>query len=123
MGTAEVAAQLAALCSEGEFLKAVDTLYSEDVVSIEASDFQGSGRELRGKQAVRAKNVAWFTGNDVHKANASGPFVSPEHFAMVFDFDWTSRSTGQRVRMSEVAIYTVAQGRIVREEFLYGAMR
>jgi ketosteroid isomerase-like protein len=119
MTTAEVATQLVALCREGKFLDAVKTLHADDIVSIEAMDYQGLGREMRGKEAVLAKNVAWFEDNDVHSATVTGPFVSQERFAVWFSFEWTQKASGERVQFSEVAVYTVADGKIVHEEFLY----
>jgi hypothetical protein len=95
------------------------------VVSVEAMDFQGHDREIRGKDAVLANNTTWLAGNDVHRADVQGSFVSPERFALHFDFDFTrkapSKNAGERVRMAEVAVYRVENGQIVREEFLYGA--
>jgi len=76
---------------------------------------------MRGKDAVKAKNVQWLADNEVHSAETVGPFVSPDYFALLHTFDWTRRATGERVKMSELALYTVAGGKIVREEFLYGA--
>ncbi|MBL8210927.1 MAG: nuclear transport factor 2 family protein [Bryobacterales bacterium] len=122
MNTAELAAAFTALCQEGRFLEAVDRFYADTVVSVEAADFLGKGREMHGKATVRTKNVQWLADNEVHEATVSGPFVSPERFALVIGFDWTRRETGERVRMQEVAVYTVENGQVTREEFLYGAM-
>jgi ketosteroid isomerase-like protein len=121
MNNAELATKLVELCRAGKFIDAVDSLYAEDVVSVEAMDFQGLGREMRGKDAVLAKNKKWFTDNDVHSAQVNGPFLSPEYFAVNFVLDWTPKASGECMQMSELAIYTVADGKIVREEFLYGA--
>ena len=121
MTTAEVAAELVALCRVIKFVDAVASLYADDVVSVEAADFQGMGREMRGKDAVYAKNVAWFAANEIHSASVTGPYVSPEKFAVMYSFESTSRGTGERVKFSEVAVYTVEGGKIVREEFLYAA--
>lgn len=120
MTTTEVAAQLVALCRQGKFLEAVKTLYADDIVSVEAIDYQGMGREMRGKDAVLSKNVAWFEDNDVHSSTLTGPFVSPEKFAVGYSFEWTRKASGERVHFTEVAVYTVADGKIAREEFLYG---
>jgi hypothetical protein len=119
MTTAEVATQLVALCSAGRFIDAVKTLYADDIVSVEAMDYQGSGRKMHGKEAVLAKNVAWFNFNEVHRATVTGPFVSPEKFAVWYSFEWTKRASGERVRFTEVAVYTVVDGKIAHEEFLY----
>jgi len=50
-----------------------------------------------------------------------GPFVSPEKFAVWYSFEWTRRVSGERVKFTEVAVYTVGDGKIAYEEFLYGA--
>jgi ketosteroid isomerase-like protein len=36
-----------------------------------------------------------------------------------YDFDVTAKPSGQRMQMSEMALYTVKDGRIVREQFFY----
>jgi len=121
MTTAEVATQLVSLCREGKFVEAVEALYADEITSAEAMDYQGMGRELHGKEAVKRKNVSWFEDNDVHSYSVTGPFVCPERFAVLFAFDWTRKASGERIHLSEVAVYTVVEGKIVREEFLYGA--
>ena len=40
---------------------------------------------------------------------------------MIFGMDVENRETGERSQMREVAVYTVAGGRIVREAFFYAA--
>ena len=121
MTTAEIAKQYVALCHDGKFLQALEELYAEDIVSVEAMDLGSSPRELHGKNAVRDKNTWWFDVNDLHRATITGPFLSPERFAVIFSLDWTVKSTGERRHFDEVAVYTVAGGKIVHEEFLYGS--
>jgi len=51
-----------------------------------------------------------------------GPFFhGDDRFTVVFDMDITALETGARSEMREVAEYTVKDGRIVKEEFFYGA--
>ena len=38
-----------------------------------------------------------------------------------YSFDWTRKASGERVQLNEVAVYTVIDGKISREEFLYAA--
>lgn len=121
MTTAEIGNRLVSLCRDSRFVDAVDELYGDHTVSVEAADFQGMGREMSGKPAIRAKNQMWLEANQVHEIKVTGPFVSPEKFAVLFHFDWTRKATGERVRMAETAVYTVENGKIVREEFLYGS--
>jgi len=47
--------------------------------------------------------------------------MAGEKFAVVFDFDVTPKETGKREALREIAVYTVAGEKIVREEFFYGA--
>jgi hypothetical protein len=55
--------------------------------------------------------------------STAGPFVSPERFAVRYSFDWTRKSSGEHVVLDEVAVYTVTNGKISREEFLYSDLR
>ena len=121
MTAAEAGAQLVALCREGRFVDAVKTLYADDVVSVEAADYQGLGREMRGKEAVLRKNVDWLDANEVHGASVTGPFVGSDKFAVLYSFDSTRRTSRERVQFTEIAVYTVVDGKIVHEEFLYAA--
>jgi ketosteroid isomerase-like protein len=51
-------------------------------------------------------------------ARSRDPFLhGDDRFAVIFDIDATEKATGQRMPMREVAVYHVADGRIVREEF------
>lgn len=120
MTTAELAQQLVTLCREGNFVQAVETFYADDVVSVEAMDFAGAGRETQGKPGVMAKNQGWFAGNEIHSCRVTGPWISPEGFAVRFEWDFTRRSTGERVKFDEVGVYRAAHGQVAREEFLYG---
>jgi ketosteroid isomerase-like protein len=68
---------------------------------------------------VTAKGTAWEQAHELHQASTEGPFPHGDRFAVVFDFDVTRRADGQRLRMHEVALFTVANGKITREEFFY----
>jgi ketosteroid isomerase-like protein len=45
--------------------------------------------------------------------------VGEKQFAVSYDFDVTQKASGQRFAMTEMALYTVKDGRIVREQFFY----
>ena len=49
----------------------------------------------------------------------TGPFPHDDRFVVIFDMDVTNKAMGQRFQMQEAALYTVANGKIVREEFFY----
>jgi ketosteroid isomerase-like protein len=53
-------------------------------------------------------------------AHTYGPYPhGDDRFAVRFVYDITQKPTGRRVMMDEVAVFTVANGKIVREEFYY----
>jgi len=58
--------------------------------------------------AVRAKTLTI----GVHGAN-------PDQFVVFFTLDITPKATGQRTTREEVAVYTVKNDKITREQFFY----
>lgn len=119
MTTQEVANTLVKLCSEGKFEEATKTLYSPDIVSVEASAPPGGSRESKGLEAVIAKGEWWTANHEVHSAIVEGPLVAGSHFAVVFRLDVTFKPEAKRFKMEEVAVYKVADGKVVYEEFFY----
>ena len=119
MSTKEVADKLVKLCSMGKFDEATDALYSEDIVSVEAGAPPGQSRETKGLTAVKAKGEWWVNNHEVHSATVEGPLVAGSHFSVVFKLDVTFKPQGRRFQMEEVAVYKVANGKVVYEEFFY----
>src|SRR5450432_1715377 len=115
----EVADTLVKLCSEGKFHEATEELYSPDIVSMEAGAPPGGSRESKGIEAIKAKGEWWVSNHDVHSIAVEGPLVAGAHFAVTFKMDITFKPTGKRFTMEEVAVYKVADGKIVYEEFFY----
>ena len=119
MTTRQVADTLVKLCSEGNFLEPVKTLYSPYIVSVEAGAPPGVSREAKGLAAVIAKGEWWSANHETHSAIVEGPLVAGSQFAVVFRMDVTFKPQNKRFRMEEVAVYKVADGKIVYEEFFY----
>ena len=119
MTTQQVADKLVQLCSEGKFQEAVETLYSPDIVSMEAGAPPGQSRESKGLEAVKAKGDWWVANHEVHSATVEGPLVAGSHFAVTFKLDVTFKPQSKRFTMEEVAVYKVADGKVVYEEFFY----
>jgi hypothetical protein len=118
----EVADRLVAHCRNGTEAEGLDTLYSKNAVSVEAMEMPGSGsREARGLDAIRAKHDWWSANHEVHSATVEGPFLhGDDRFGVIFGFEVTRKQTGERLPpMKELAVYHVADGKIVREEFFY----
>jgi hypothetical protein len=119
MTTQEVADTLVKLCSEGKFGEATKTLYSPDIVSVEASAPPGQSRETKGLAAVIAKGEWWAANHEIHSATVEGPLAAGSHFAVVFKFDVTSKLQNKRLKLEEIGVYKVADGKVVYEEFFY----
>lgn len=119
MTTQEVADTLVKLCSQGKLDEATNTLYSQDIVSVEAGAPPGQSRESKGLDAIKAKGEWWTTNHEVHSAKVEGPLVAGSHFAVTFKFDVTFKPQNKRFQMEEIAVYKVADGKIVYEQFFY----
>ena len=120
MSTQEVGKDLVQLCNAGKFAEAGEKYWAEDAVSVEAMGPPGADLTARGKAALRAKSEWWANTHEVHAAKAEGPFVNGDQFAVRFEMDFTVKDSGQRMQMTEVGLYTVKDGKIVEERFLYG---
>jgi hypothetical protein len=59
MDIQEVASELAALCREQKWLKAIDNLDASDIVSVEVQGIGKMPAEIRGLDQVRGK-TQWF---------------------------------------------------------------
>lgn len=93
-------------------------LWSPKIVSIE-----GGGMAWHGRKSVDAKNADWSARNTVLGAVAEGPYVGSTGFAVKFRIEVQDNGTGRRIVMDEVGVYTVKNGKIVVEEFMYGPAR
>lgn len=120
MTTSELANKFVAMCKEGKNFDVMQQLYHDDIVSVEAVLRKTGSFETAGKSAVIQKSAEWAGAHEIHGASVDGPFLLGDKFAVVFDFDVTPKATGQRGSNREIAVYTVADGLIVREEFFYG---
>jgi ketosteroid isomerase-like protein len=119
MSVADIANDLVALCRAGKNLEAVDKYYADDIVSVESAESPEAPAVMKGIQAVRGKNAWWLANHEVHSGVANGPYVGENQFAVEFVFDFTNKPTGNRMQMSEMALYTVKDGKIVHERFYY----
>lgn len=120
MTLSEIANELVAGCREGRAKDNLDKLYAPDAVSVEAADM-GNGREVHGLAGIHGKHDWWERTQIVHSGSVEGPFLhGDDSFAVIFEMDAEDKESGRRSQMREVAIYHVANDRIVREEFFYG---
>lgn len=117
MNTEEVARKVVELTRKQAWREAVDSLYAADIVSVEAFNPEGP-TEMRGIDSIHGKIDWWLNAMQVNDMKVSGPFVAHDRFVVQYDMDVTEKESGKRIQMSEVGVYTVKDGKIVREEFL-----
>ena len=117
MDTKEVAQKVVEVVRKQAWYDALE-LYDDNIVSIEAYSGAGGSPETKGKEGVRGKIDWWVKAMQVHSFAASEPFVGHDRFVVQYDAEVTDKQSKQRRKLSEVGVYTVKNGKIVREEFL-----
>lgn len=114
-GPAEIGASLVDMFNRGLLHEIEQLWWSPAITSIE-----GMGQAWDGKAAVDGKNQWWLQTNRMLSGRAEGPYVGATGFAVKFHLEVEEIATGNRIVMDEVGVYTVKDGKIVQEEFMYG---
>jgi hypothetical protein len=114
----EVAQSVAALVGEGKLEEVEQRWLAPGIVSVEGL---GASLAWSGKKNVLAKYRTWEADHEIHAMDVEGPWVGATGFALKYRIDVSQKSTGQRSHMEEIAVYTVRNGKIVREEFHFRA--
>ena len=109
------------LVKEGKDTEIVKTMYSEDAVSIEASSTGDMPTECKGIEAILKKHDWWFKNMEFIGGDVKGPFPNREgtRFAVYFSMKIKDKNTGDVTNGEEVGLFTVENGKIIREEFFY----
>jgi hypothetical protein len=123
MSLQTVARKFVELCSQGKNFDVMETMYAPDIVSVE-----GDGAETAGRGPVIEKSRRWVAVNTFHGETVRGPYFcggteSGGQFAVYFTLDVTRKSTGQRLTLEEVGLYTVKNDKITREQCVYAEDR
>ena len=74
MTVQELGKQLVDLCNDGKAMEAVEQLYSNEIVSIEAQGSEEMPARMEGIEAIKGKGQWWFQNHEVHSMVAVGPF-------------------------------------------------
>lgn len=84
------------------------------------TSIEGTGDSWSGIKAVDAKCKAWMDSHIIHGCECSGPFVGATGFSVIYDMDVEAKDGSMpRMRIKEVGVYTVKNGKVVQEEFMY----
>lgn len=120
--TQKVADRLVELMNEGKNLDAIKELYADNVRQIEVMDGPGCPRIAEGKAMIAEKAEQFHKSTTVHSASVGKPIVNGDQFVLPMSMDCTCGEgpmAGQRMNMSETALYTVKNGRIAEAKFFY----
>jgi hypothetical protein len=110
---AEIGSSLVTLFNQGKTEEVERLWHHKNIESIE-----GDGSVFLGRKGVAEKNAWWYSTFEMHSAHAEGPFVGASGFAVHFTMEVSPRAGGDRMKSTEVGVYTVSKGKIVREEFM-----
>ena len=117
MSTQTVATRLAELCRQGKFEAAQKELFAEDAVSIEPQATPDFAKETKGLRAILEKGHKFESMlEQVHGCTASAPLIAGNSFALTLAMDVTMKGRG-RVKLDEVCVYEVKDGKVVSEQF------
>ncbi|MEM9221693.1 MAG: nuclear transport factor 2 family protein [Pseudomonadota bacterium] len=122
MALKDLADKLIQMNKDGQVEELLANHYAADAVSVEAAAMNPEmGREAVGLDAIRAKHAWWEDTMEVNGWEVDGPYLHGEdRFSVLFEVDATTKATGERMKMKEIAVYHVAGDKVVREEFFYG---
>ena len=118
MTTQEVADRLYELFEEGKWEQAQDELFSEDAKSIEPPNSPGlvsvDGLDNIKKKGQQFNEMV----EEMHGGYTGKPIVAGNFIAVAMGMDATMKGAG-RMKMDEIAVYEVKDGKIVKEQFFF----
>src|SRR5688572_879445 len=117
MTTKEIAERLVKHCRTADYETAQKELYAENAVSIEPYATPEFEKETRGLAAIVEKGKKFSAMvKEMHSNEVSDPLVADNSFACTMRMDLTMKGQG-RMKMAELCVYEVKEGKIVSEQF------
>jgi len=118
MTTQDVGNRLNQLFKENKWDQAMEELFAEDAESIEPAHSQGM-QSVKGKDAIRQKGADFNASlEEMHGGWCSEVLVGGNYLTCTMGLDATMKGMG-RIKMEEVCVYEVKDGKIVKEQFFY----
>ena len=113
----EIATRLVELCRKGDFETAQKELFAHNAVSIEQQASTDFEKETHGLEAILSKGDKFKSMvQEMHQLEVSEPLVAAHSFTMLMTMDATMKKGG-RMKMPELCLYLVKDGKIVSESF------
>lgn len=118
MTTQDVANRFHEIAQTGQWEKIQDELYADNAVSIEPAHSPGL-KTVEGLDAIKTKGKQFGEMvEEMHGGYSNEPQVAGTHFSVAMGMDVTMKDMG-RMKMDEIAVYEVKDGKVVKEQFFY----
>jgi hypothetical protein len=116
--TQEVAARFDELAQQEKWFEIQDELFADNVKSVDPENSPYFGY-AEGKAPVRKKGEEFVKKvKEFHGASTTTPVINGNHFAVGRSVDITTEDFG-RIKIEEIMLYEVKDGKIVLEQFFY----
>jgi ketosteroid isomerase-like protein len=119
MTTQDVANRMNELFKENKWDQVQDELFAQDVVSIEPENSQALIKSVKGMAAVKQKAKDFNAMVEaMHGGWCGEPIVAGNFISVGMGMDVTMKGMG-RMKMDEIAVYEVKDGKVVKEQFFF----
>jgi len=120
MTTQEIAERFHQLSQENKFNTIQNEMYADNAVSIEPPQAALQGlHNAEGLDAIKKKGEAFNSMiAEMHSGYTGEPIVAGNFFSVAMGMDVTMKGSG-RMKMDEIAVYEVKDGKIVKEQFFF----
>jgi uncharacterized protein with von Willebrand factor type A (vWA) domain len=117
MTVQEIADRLVGLCRSGRHDQAYQELFAKHASGHEMPQYPDSVTE--GLDALLAKSAAWAENmGTILSMEVTDPLVYASHFAVGMGME-VEKADGTRSHEQEMCVYTVEDGKIISERFIY----
>ncbi len=120
MTTKEIADRFYQLTKENNWTGIQDELYAEDAQIIEPAQAAAQGlQNADGLKAIKQKGEMFHNMiEEMHSDYCTEPVIGSNFFSVAMGMDVTLKGAG-RMKMDEIAVYEVKDGKIIKEQFFF----
>ena len=120
MTTKDVANRFSQLAKENDWNRIQDELFSRDAESVEPPKAASMGMQnVKGIDAIKQKGKDFENSVEEMYGGFTGePIIAGNFFAVAMGMDAKMKGM-DRMKMDEIAIYEVKDGKIVKEQFFF----
>jgi len=116
----EVAQRFMELAKQNQYDQIQDELYAQDCESIEPPTAGAMGLpDVKGLEAIKEKGKNFNAMiEDFHSGYTGELTIAGNYFSVPMGMDVTMKGAG-RIKMDEIAVYEVKDGKISKEQFFF----